>query len=43
MGRVARTPIAIGVVAILLLILIGSTVPIVPETTQAVIVRFGEP
>ena len=43
MGRVARNPIAIGVVAILLLILIGSTFTIVPETRQAVIVRFGEP
>ncbi|MEA3041396.1 MAG: modulator of FtsH protease HflC [Sphingomonadales bacterium] len=43
MGRVARNPIAIGVVAILLLILIGSTFTIVPETKQAVIVRFGEP
>jgi membrane protease subunit HflC len=43
MGRVARNPIAIGIVAILLLILVGSTFTIVPETSQAVIVRFGEP
>ena len=43
MGRVSRNPIAIGVLAILLLILIGSTFTIVPETKQGVIVRFGEP
>jgi membrane protease subunit HflC len=43
MGRVARNPIAIAVVAILVLILIGSTFSIVPETKQAVILRFGEP
>jgi len=40
---VLRHPIAIGVIAILVLILIGSTWAIVPETRQAVIVRFGEP
>jgi membrane protease subunit HflC len=43
MSRVARNPIALAFVAILLLILIGSTVAIVPETSQAVIVRFGNP
>jgi len=43
MGRIARNPIALAVFAILLLILIGSTFAIVPETKQAVIVRFGEP
>ena len=43
MGRAARNPIAIAVIAILVLILIGSTFSIVPETKQAVIVRFGEP
>ncbi|HEX9933307.1 MAG TPA: protease modulator HflC [Allosphingosinicella sp.] len=43
MGRVARNPIALAVFAILLLILVGSTFAIVPETKQAVIVRFGEP
>ncbi|HYN46832.1 MAG TPA: protease modulator HflC, partial [Allosphingosinicella sp.] len=36
-------PIAIGIAAILLLILVASTFAIVPETQQAVIVRFGEP
>jgi membrane protease subunit HflC len=43
MTRVLRNPIAIAVMAILVLILIGSTFAIVPETKQAVIVRFGEP
>jgi membrane protease subunit HflC len=43
MSRVIRNPIALGFLAILLLVLIGSTVAIVPETKQAVIVRFGEP
>jgi membrane protease subunit HflC len=43
MGRAVRNPIALAVVAILVLILIGSTFVIVPETKQAMIVRFGEP
>ena len=43
MGRIVRSPIALAVFAILLLILVGSTFTIVPETKQAVIVRFGEP
>jgi membrane protease subunit HflC len=43
MIRLLRNPIAIGVLAILLLILLASTVSIVPETKQAVIVRFGQP
>ena len=42
MPRLMRNPIAIAFVAILLLILIGSTVSIVPETKQAVILRFGK-
>jgi len=37
-----RNPIAAGIIAILLLILVGSTFAVVPETKQAVIVRFGE-
>jgi membrane protease subunit HflC len=41
-GRLTRNPIALAFAAILLLILIGSTAAIVPETQQAVIVRFGE-
>ncbi|MGE4322338.1 MAG: protease modulator HflC [Sphingobium sp.] len=38
-----RNPIALALIAIALLILIGSTVAIVPETKQGVIVRFGDP
>lgn len=38
-----RNPIAIAIIAIAALILFGSTVSIIPETRQAVIVRFGEP
>jgi membrane protease subunit HflC len=38
-----RNPIAIAFAAILLLILVGTTFSVVPETRQAVIVRFGEP
>jgi len=43
MNRTLRNPIAIGIIAILLLILLVSTVSIVRETDQAVIVRFGQP
>ena len=43
MGNITRNPIALAILAIGLLILIGSTFSIVPETRQAVIVRFGEP
>jgi membrane protease subunit HflC len=43
MIRLLKNPIALGVLAILFLILLASTVSIVPETKQAVIVRFGEP
>ena len=38
-----RNPIAIALIALAALILLGSTVSIVPETQQAVIVRFGQP
>ena len=43
MNRIVRNPIALLFVAIVLLIVVGSTFAIVPETKQAVIVRFGEP
>jgi membrane protease subunit HflC len=43
MSRILTNPIALIFVAILLLILVGSTFAIVPETQQAVVVRFGEP
>ena len=42
-GRLARNPIALGILAVLLLVLLASTVAVVPETKQAVVVRFGEP
>ena len=42
-ARFGRNPIALAFLAIALLILVGSTVAIVPETRQAVIVRFGDP
>jgi membrane protease subunit HflC len=42
-ARLARNPVALGFLALLLMILIASTISIVPETKQAVIVRFGEP
>lgn len=40
---IRRHPIAIGVVALLLLFLVVASFPIVPETKEAVIVRFGKP
>jgi modulator of FtsH protease HflC len=43
MIRLLRSPIALGVIALVLLITLASTVSIVPETKQAVIVRFGQP
>ena len=43
MSRILSNPIALIFFAIVFLILVGSTVTIVPETKQAVIVRFGEP
>lgn len=43
MANFSRNPIALAILAIGFLILIGSTFSIVPETRQAVIVRFGEP
>jgi modulator of FtsH protease HflC len=42
MSRTLRNPIALAFIAIAFLILIGSTFAIVPETKQAVIVRFGK-
>ncbi|QGP77697.1 protease modulator HflC [Sphingobium sp. CAP-1] len=38
-----RHPVAIAITALILLILLGSTVAIIPETKQGVIVRFGNP
>ena len=42
-GFPLRNGVVIAVVATVLLILMGSTFAVVPETRQAVIVRFGEP
>ncbi|MBH1992437.1 MAG: protease modulator HflC [Sphingomonadaceae bacterium] len=38
-----RHPIAIALAILALLIIVGSTITIVPETRQGVIVRFGDP
>ena len=43
MTRIMRNPIALALLAVAFLILLYSTFSIVPETKQAVIVRFGEP
>jgi modulator of FtsH protease HflC len=43
MNAALRNPIVLAIVAIVLLVVIGSTVVIVPETKQAVVTRFGEP
>jgi modulator of FtsH protease HflC len=40
--RLIRNPIALAFVAIVLLILVTSTLVVVPETKQAVVVRFGK-
>lgn len=42
-GSLFRNPIALGIIALLTLILILSTFVIVPETKQAVILRFEQP
>ena len=42
-ARLFRNPFALGFLAVLLLIIVASTFAVVPETRQAVIVRFGEP
>jgi membrane protease subunit HflC len=43
MIRMLKNPIPLALLTVLLLILVASTFAIVPETKQAVIVRFGEP
>ena len=43
MGRVIKNPVALAIIAVALLIVLGATLSIVPETKQGVIVRFGEP
>jgi membrane protease subunit HflC len=43
MTRYLKSPIALLIIAVLLLFLVASTFSIIPETKQAVIVRFGQP
>ena len=43
MGTVRRHPVIAGVAALVLLFLVVASFPIVPETKQAVVVRFGKP
>ncbi len=43
MNRFIRNPVMAALVALGFLILLGSTISIVPETQQGVIVRFGQP
>lgn len=42
-GLIRRRPLASGIVAFILFVLFLSSFPIIPETKQAVIVRFGKP
>lgn len=42
-GNVLRNPVTLLVLAIAVIVLLASTLAVVPETRQAVIVRFGEP
>jgi modulator of FtsH protease HflC len=43
MGLIRRQPLASAIVAFLLLLILLGSFPIVPETKQAVVVRFGKP
>lgn len=43
MPAVFRNPVTLALIILALIILLGSTFSIVPETRQAVVVRFGEP
>ena len=43
MTRLIRNPIALAILGLIALVLIGSTVFIVHEDEQAVVIRFGEP
>ncbi len=43
MNALPRNGVAIAIIATVLLILLAATFSIVPETRQAVVVRFGEP
>lgn len=41
--RLARNPIGYAILAVILAVVLFNTLAIVPETRQAVVVRFGEP
>lgn len=41
--RIGRHPIAVALAAIALLVILASTLVVVPETKQGVILRFGQP
>mgnify|MGYP006146216291 CR=1 FL=1 len=43
MELIRRRPLASGIIALLLLALLVASFPVVPETKQAVVVRFGKP
>lgn len=42
-NMILRSPVALGLLALALLILVTSSFKIVPETRQGVVLRFGEP
>ncbi len=42
-SRIARNPVGYGILAVVVLFVLFNTLAIVPETRQAVVVRFGEP
>jgi membrane protease subunit HflC len=43
MALIRRRPFVVGIIALLLVALLATAFPIVPETKQAVVVRFGKP
>ena len=42
-GFIRNRPIVSAVLAVVVLVLLGMSFPIIPETQQAVVVRFGKP
>ncbi len=43
MGNVMKNPVALGIIAFGLILVLINTLVIVPETRQGIVVRFGEP